>query len=69
MELDFYLTKRDREQMGTIYIKNLKSDVDIPTLLKLFSTFGKIEAHSFNKIPSRSEDVFIQKGTITFETK
>lgn len=69
MELDFYLTKRDRELMGTIFVGNLKGDVDISTLVKLFSQFGKIDAHSFNKSPSRNDNGLIQKGTLTFETK
>ena len=69
MELDVFLTKKDREQKGMLFITNIKPDVDVQTLVKLFAEFGKIEGQSFNKTVTRAEEGAIQKGTITYETK
>lgn len=55
--------------MGTLFIGNIKGDVDISEFVKLFSKFGKVEAHSFNKTPSRNDNGLIQKGTLTYDTK
>lgn len=68
MELGLYISKKDREQKGMIFLSNIKPDVDIPTLVKLFGEFGKIEGQSFDKTISRTEGP-IQKGNITFESK
>ena len=42
MELDVFLTKKDREQKGIIFITNIKPDADIQALVKIFAEFGKI---------------------------
>ena len=66
------MTKKEREQRelkdSTIFINNILGDVDILAFVDLFKQFGKIEAQSFNKSPSRN-DLQIQRGTITFSTK
>lgn len=70
LELDNFISRKDRDQKGQLYVSDIKAGVDQSIVRELFNKYGKVEAVNINKFTNANKgNIPLQRGTITFEDK
>lgn len=68
LELDNFISKKDRDNKGQLYVRDILPNTELPYIRQLFEKYGKIEAMAINKFNTQKGGSTLS-GTITFEDK
>ena len=69
MELDNFISKRDRDHKGQLYVQDILVNTDSDHMRNLFSKYGKVEAITVSKYSNPRGGMVTLRGTVTFEDK
>lgn len=69
LELDNFISKKDRDNKGQLYVSDLLPNTDQNYIRELFEKYGKVDAVALSKYSHPQKGVSCLRGTITFEDK